>query len=130
MRSSSDNCIYIYLKDIICIPNSSFRVTLTKVRLSSHLFNIERGGCSKLQLSDNCRLLNGKRVFNYFFFSIFLNNLSNVTFDSFSYPIKKPAQNRQNVFCQRPLLYVSLMLSIPDSSDDTRFSVNFFWGLF
>ena len=67
VQASSDNRIYKYLKDTIrfenylFIPNSYFRVAITKIRLSSHLLNIERGRWSKLQLNDRicdlCRVI-------------------------------------------------------------------------
>ena len=58
VQTSSNNRVYKYLKDTIrCekyiyISNSYFRVAITKIRLSSHLFNIERGRWRKLQLTD------------------------------------------------------------------------------
>ena len=65
VQAFSDNRIYKYLKNTIrfenylYIPNSYFRVAITKIRLSSHLFNIERGRWSKLQLTDRiCDLCN------------------------------------------------------------------------
>ena len=63
IEASSNNRLYKHLKDkhnfenYLNINNNYFRTAITKIRLSSHVFNVERGRWGKLPLRDRlCNL--------------------------------------------------------------------------
>lgn len=65
IQDTSNNRIYKYLKNELTfehylnLPNQYLRIAITKIRLSSHLFNIERGRWKKVPLNERiCDLCN------------------------------------------------------------------------
>ena len=65
MQGTSDNRLYKYLKsdfsfeNYLHLPNQHLRISLSKLRLSSHLLNVERGRWNNLPLVNRvCELCN------------------------------------------------------------------------
>ena len=65
VQGTSDNRLYKYLKENLSyenyldLPNQYLRVAITKVRLSSHLYNIERGRWRNIPLLNRiCEFCN------------------------------------------------------------------------